>query len=101
MQRLPSKLSWKKLGKGRWKTDLGGVLPEVIILHMSNSEFQRFRKSKASAMAYLDRRHYFKRKLLNVIFAHIVPCPRGGEWLVIGDHTLRSTAVIVAWQIPD
>jgi hypothetical protein len=100
MERLPSKLAWKRLAKGRWKTDLGGTLPEVVILRMSNSEFQKFRKSKKSAMAYHEKRHYFKRKLLNVIFAHIVRCPRGGEWLVIGIHTLKSTVVIVGWQIP-
>lgn len=99
MKTLPSKLAWKALAKGRWKTDLGGDLPEVVILYLTNSEFQKFRASKKSAMAYLDRRHYFKRKLLQLIFADIVPCASGQPWIVINTHTTHSTAVVVAFQI--
>lgn len=99
MKTLPSKLAWKALAKGRWKTDLGGDLPEVVILHLANSEFQKFHGSVKAAMSYLDRRGYFKRKLIKLVFADVVPCPGGGPWFVVVTHTMHSTAVVVAWQV--
>jgi hypothetical protein len=93
-----AKPAWKQFSKKCWKTDLGGDLPEVIILSMTDNEFQEFRKNEAEAMAYLDKLGYFKRKLINLIFADIFPCPSGGDWFVIVTHTSHSTAVVVAWQ---
>lgn len=93
------KPAWKEFSKNCWKTDLGGDLPEVIILHMADKEFQEFRKSEAEAKAFLDNHGYFKRKLINLIFCDVVPCPNGVAWWVIVIHTLHSTAVIVAFQV--
>ena len=94
-----SKPAWKILAKGRWKTDLGGDLPEVVILHLTNSAFNKFKSSVKAAKAYLDNRGYFKRKLIKLIFADTVPCPGGAAWFVIVTHTTHSTAVVVAFQI--
>lgn len=93
------KLAWKEFSKNCWKTDLGGDLPEVIILHMADHEFQEFRKSEAEAKAFLDHHGYFKRKLINLVFADVVPCTDGRWWWVIVSHTTHSTAVVVAFQV--
>jgi len=98
-QKLPAP-SWQTLSEGAWKTDLGGEQPEVLILKMSNEEFQKFHASKKAARDYIDDHHFLKRKLVKVVFCDIVPDKDGDRWWVIIPHTTHSTAVVVAWQIP-
>jgi len=98
-QKLPAP-SWQTLSEGAWKTDLGGEQPEVLILKMSNEEFQKFHASKKAARDYIDDHHFLKRKLVKVVFCDIVPDKDGDGWWVIIPHTTHSTAVVVAWQIP-
>jgi hypothetical protein len=93
--------SWQTMSERAWKTDLGGEKPEVLILKMSNEEFEKFHASKKAAMDYIDDHHFLKKKLIKVVFCDIVPHKDGEEWYVIVPHTTHSTAVVVAWQIPD
>jgi hypothetical protein len=92
---------WQPLPERGWKTDLGGENPEVLILKMSNEEFEKFHSSKKAAKDYIDSHHYLKKKLVKVIFCDIVPHRDGKEWYVVVSHTTHSTAVIVGWQIPN
>lgn len=92
--------SWQAMSERAWKTDLGGEKPEVLILKMSNEEFEKFHASKEAARDYIDDHHYLKKKLIKVVFCDIVPHKGGMEWYVIVPHTTHSTAVVVAWQIP-
>ena len=93
--------AWQTLLPERaWKTDLGGDQPEVLILKMSNDEFEKFHASKEAAKAYIDKTGFLKRKLIKVVFCDIVRRKDGNEWYVIVPHTTHSTAVVVAWQIP-
>jgi hypothetical protein len=62
-QKSPA-LVWKTLSKRAWKTDLGGKLPEVLILRMSDAEFQKFHASKDAAKKFLDELLFLKQKLI-------------------------------------
>ena len=101
MKQKSSGPSWQTLSEHQWKTDLGGELPEVLILKMSNDEFEKFHASKKAAKAYIDGTHFLKRKLINVVFCDIVKHKGDEEWFVIVIHTTHSTATVVAWQIPE
>ena len=89
---------WRKLSARAWKTDLGGDLPEVVILVLSDEEFRKFHASTKAAKSYIDKRHLLKRKLIKVVFANESPSGDGGEWFVIISHTIQSTAAVVAFQ---
>lgn len=99
-QQKPAGPSWQTLSDHQWKTDLGGEQPEVLILRMSNDEFEKFHASKKAAKAYIDATGFLKRKLINVVFCDIVKHKGDEEWFVILTHTTHSTATVVAWQIP-
>ena len=101
MKQKSSGPSWQTLSEHQWKTDLGGELPEVLILKMSNDEFEKFHASKKAAKAYIDGTHFLKRKLIHVVFCDIVKHKGDEEWFVIVIHTTHSTATVVAWQIPE
>ncbi len=92
--------SWQTLSEGVWKTDLGADRPEVVILKMSNEEFEKFHASKKAARAYIDDHHFLKRKLLKVVFIDVVYAKNGQGWWVCVPHSTHSTAGILAWQIP-
>jgi hypothetical protein len=92
-------LAWKTLTKRAWKTDMGGELPEVLILKMSNAEFDIFRASEKAAKKILDDLHFLKKKLINVVFCDIVPHKGDEEWILIVTHTTHSTAAVIAWQV--
>jgi hypothetical protein len=98
MKKLASEPVWKTLSASRWKTDLGGDLPEIVILVMTNDEFEKFRKSKRAAMKFVDDEKLLKRKLINLIFADVMGTKGGECWIVVLTHTTHSTAVIIAWQ---
>ena len=93
-------LQWQLLQPNVTKTDLGGQLPEVAILTLSNEQFRKIYASKDAAKDYLDSQHIFKRKLVDVVFCDVTASDDGGLWVIIIPHTLHSTASIVAWQIP-
>jgi len=99
-QRSPA-LAWKTLSPHAWKTDLGGELPEVLILRMSNKEFEKFHASEEAAKKFIDSLHFLKRKLINVVFCDVVPHKGGEEWYVVISHTTHSTAAVIAWQVPE
>jgi hypothetical protein len=90
--------SWKTKGPGKWKTDLGGDQPEVIILELTNEDFQKNFSNEVAAKQYIDNLHILKRPLIKVVFADIVPAKDGNGWIVIGPHTAHSTLAIIAWQ---
>ncbi len=92
------KPNWKRKRGGAWYTDLGGKLPDMAVLCMTNAEFKKFRASRKAAMNYIDRRHILKRKLINLVFGSIVRNKTDHGWVVMMAHTLHSTAVITAWQ---
>jgi hypothetical protein len=100
MTHLPSSPQWQKLSEDVWKTDLGVDRPEVVILEMPDDDFKKFHSSTATAKDYLDKRRYLKRELIAVVFGEVVPQNDGGVWTIIVAHTVKSTAVIVAWQNP-
>src|SRR5215472_4386055 len=80
-----SGLQWHLLQPTVTKTDLGGDLPEVAILTLSNDQFQKI----------------FKKPLINVVFCGVTASDDGmGQWILIIPHTYQSTAFIVAWQVP-
>jgi hypothetical protein len=99
-QQKPPTFAWQTLSERAWKTDLGGEQPEVLILKMSNEEFEKFHASKKAAKDYIDGLHFLKKKLIKVVFCDIVPHKGGEEWYVVLTHTTHSTAVVVGWQIP-
>ncbi|HEV2223151.1 MAG TPA: hypothetical protein VGR84_09125 [Candidatus Acidoferrales bacterium] len=90
---------WKMLSRRLWKTDLGGDLPEVVILILSNEEFRKFHASTAAAKRYIDDHHFLKRKLIKVVFVNRSPNDDGTQWLVVISHTIESTAAVLAYQI--
>ena len=94
-----SKIQWQFLRPGATKTDLGKGLPEVIILTLSNDEFEKLHVSEDAAKAYLDALGVFKLKLIKVVFGDVVPNDHGDGWIVLIPHTAHSTACIVAWQL--
>lgn len=98
-QKLPAPI-WQTLSEGAWKTDLGGDQPEVVILRLSNKEFEKLHASNEAAKDYIDSHQYLKRKLIEVVFVDVVPVKDGYGWWVINAHTTHSTDAIVAWQIP-
>jgi hypothetical protein len=102
MKKSPKKsrtLSWRRIAAGKWKTDLGGDFPEVIILELTNEEFQKNFRSKKAAKRFIDSLHILKRPLVRVVFADIVKARKNGNgWIVIGPHTSHSTIAIIAWQ---
>ena len=96
-----SALAWKALSERAWKTDMGGELPEVLILEMSNAEFKKFSASEEAAKKILDKLLFLKKKLINVVFCDIVnqvdpKCSE--EWIVVVTHSTHSTAAVIAWQ---
>jgi len=93
-------LKWEMSKAGVPKTDLGPGLPEVAILKVSNDLFEKIHASPDAAMDYLEGQHIFKRKLIKVVFCEVTPSKGGDGWILIIPHTPRSTASIVAWQIP-
>ncbi|MFI5073277.1 MAG: hypothetical protein WBE21_00235 [Candidatus Acidiferrales bacterium] len=90
---------WKMLSRRVWKTDLGGDLPEVVILVLSNEEFRKFHASTAAAKRYIDDHHFLKRKLIKVVFVNRSSNDNGTLWLVVISHTIESTAAVIAYQI--
>ncbi|HKV27419.1 MAG TPA: hypothetical protein VJN90_03990 [Candidatus Acidoferrales bacterium] len=82
-----------------WKTDLGGDRPEVVVLALSNEQFKKFHASTAAAKKFIDNGHFFKRKLIRVVFVNHAPNDNGTSWLLIISHSLQSTAAVVAWQV--
>lgn len=94
-------LQWHLLQPTVTKTDLGGDLPEVAILTLSNDQFQKINGNKDDAMKYLIDQKIFKKPLVNVVFCGVTPSNDGtGQWILIIPHTYTSTASIVAWQVP-
>lgn len=94
-------LQWHLLQPNATKTDLGGDLPEVAILTLSNDDFMKINGNRDAAMKYLIDQGIFKKKLLNVIFCGVTQSADGtGQWILIIPHTYESTAYIVAWQVP-
>ncbi len=91
-------VEWHLLKPGVTKTDLGGKLPEVAILILSNEQFEKIHASKKAALEYLQSQHIFKRKLIAVVFCGVRANKEGGDWILIIPHTYQSTAFIVAWQ---
>ncbi|MFZ0633949.1 MAG: hypothetical protein WA755_02835 [Candidatus Acidiferrales bacterium] len=91
--------SWQTVSEGAWKTDLGADMPEVLILRMSNEEFDKFHASEKAAKAYIDGHPFLKKKLNKVVFAEVRPALNGHAWVVIAVHTPHSWVQIVAWQI--
>lgn len=96
-----SALKWQVLSPTAAKTDLGGKLPEVVILKVSNEQFMRIYPNKEEvAKAYLDGLKVFKRPLIKVVFCDVYPTRTSkADWLVISPHTTHSTASITAWQL--
>ena len=94
-------LKWDLLKPNIAKTDLGGNLPEVVILRLSNEEFEKIHASKIAAKKYFDGQHIFRRKLIRVVFCSVWPQPHdpGGDWIVATTHTVYSTACISAVQV--
>ena len=96
-----SGLQWHLLQPNATKTDLGGDLPEVAILILSNDQFQKINGDKTAAMKYLMDQKIFKKPLVNVVFCGVTASNDGmGQWILIIPHTYTSTASIVAWQVP-
>lgn len=96
-----SKLQWNLLQPNATKTDLGGDLPEVAILTLSNDQFQQINGDKNAAMKYFMSQKIFKKPLVNVVFCGVTPSVDGtGQWILIIPHTYISTAYVVAWQVP-
>lgn len=94
-------LKWHLLQPNVTKTDLGGELPEVVVMTLSNQQFQTINGNKNAALTYLINQKIFKKKLLNVVFCGVRASADGmGQWILILPHTYQSTAFIVAWQIP-
>lgn len=96
MDRLPT-LSWHKLSEDAAKTDLGGDLPEVVVVRMSNEEFEKIHASERAAMDFFETHHYLKKKPNKVKFCETVP-GKGPVWFVIFTHTTNSTVVVAASQ---
>ncbi len=94
-------LKWNLLKPNIAKTDLGGNLPEVVILRVSNEEFEKIHASKIAAKKYFDGQHIFRKKLIRVVFCSVWPQPHdpGGDWIVATTHTVYSTACISAVQL--
>lgn len=94
-------LKWALLKPDIIKTDMGGTLPEIVILRLSNEEFEKIHASKIAAKKYFDRQHIFRRKLIRVVFCSVWPQPHdpGGDWIVATMHTVYSTACISAVQL--
>ena len=96
-----SGLQWHLLQPTVTKTDLGGDLPEVAILTLSNDQFQKINGNKDAAMKYFMAQKIFKKPLVNVVFCGVTASDDGtGQWILIIPHTYQSTAFIVAWQVP-
>ncbi len=93
-------LQWHLLQPNVTKTDLGGILPEVIILTLSNEQFEKIHASTAAAKEYLNDQKIFKKPLLKVIFCNVKSNAGGAQWILIIPHTYQSTGCIVAWQVP-
>jgi|HubBroStandDraft_5_1064220.scaffolds.fasta_scaffold94638_1 hypothetical protein len=93
---------WQTLSATAHKTDLGGKLPEVVILLLSDKIFQKFSKSPEAAKRFIDNLHILKQPLIKLKFADRTPDREtpGGDWIVIVPHTTKSTAIVVAWQLP-
>jgi hypothetical protein len=96
-----SSLKWQLLQPNVSKTDMGGGLPEVAILTLSNEQFEKIHASEEAALEYLDSQHIFKRKLIKVIFCDVTSSADGDGWILLIPHTPHSTASIAAWQIPN
>ncbi|HXY24182.1 MAG TPA: hypothetical protein VEI73_05995 [Candidatus Acidoferrum sp.] len=94
-------LKWHLLKANVAKTDLGGELPEVAIMTMSNEQFEKIRGEKKAAMEYLDAQKILKRKLIDLVFGDVTENRDGGTWIVILGHTGKSTGCVIAWQVPN
>lgn len=101
-QQQPPAPAWQTLSDRAWKTDLGGEQPEVLILKMSNEEFEKFHANKKAAMDYIDDHHFLKKKLNKVIFCDVLWNKHGESvgWDVIIIHNIQSWVTVVASQIP-
>ena len=94
-------LQWHLLQPNVTKTDLGGDLPEVVVMTLSNQEFQAINGDTNVALKFLIDQKIFKKKLLKVVFCGVTASADGmGRWILIVPHTFQSTAYVVAWQIP-
>jgi hypothetical protein len=93
-------LKWHVLRPGVTKTDMGGDLPEVAILTVSNEEFEKIYASTITAKKYLDGQKILKRKLIRVVFCDVTARDDGGDWILTVTHTYHSTGCIVAFQLP-
>lgn len=100
-QKSPA-LVWKTLSKRAWKTDMGDGRSEVLVLKMSNKEFDKFHASKRAAKDYIDRHGFLKKEVNKVIFCVVLSNKKGKSvgWDVILTHTIQSWIVIAASQIP-
>ncbi|HEX5422707.1 MAG TPA: hypothetical protein VFW94_04105 [Candidatus Acidoferrales bacterium] len=93
----PSK--WRKLAKNAWKTDLGIGLLEIVIVEMSNEEYEKFRSSTRAAKKYINDHKFLKKPTRGVVFTKGAPSPtRGGEmgWIAVLAHTVDSMVYTIA-----
>jgi len=96
-----AKLQWHLLQPNATKTDLGGNLPEVAIVTLSNDQFQLINGKESAAMKYFEEQKIFKRNLYHVKFCDVTASRDGtGPWILTVSHTYLSTAYVVAWQVP-
>src|SRR5215831_20116037 len=93
-------LKWQVLSTNAVKTDLGGNLPEVAILRLTNDQFTKIYPDAKAAKDYFDSQKIFKRALIKVIFCDVTPSKGTADWLLIVPHTTHSTASVTAWQLP-
>ncbi|HVB36323.1 MAG TPA: hypothetical protein VND42_03700 [Candidatus Acidoferrales bacterium] len=99
MQRIATP-SWRKLPNGVWKTDFGVDLPEVVILTMSNEEFEEFRRSSDNAKKRnLNKRGILKRHLIDVVLQKPKRRKRGKCVLLLIYHTPESTGYLVPFPL--
>jgi len=91
---------WRKLRKGAWKTDFGAGLPEVVILTISNEEFEEFRAcSDREKKSNLNKRGIMKRNLIDVVLQKPKRRKRGACVLLLIYHTPESTGYMVPFSI--
>lgn len=91
---------WRKLRKGAWKTDFGAGLPEVVILTISNEEFEEFRASSDRAkIRNINKRGIMKRDLIDIVLLKSKRRKRGACVLLMIYHTPESTGHIVPFPI--
>lgn len=97
---LFAKPRWRRLRKGAWKTDFGTGLPEVVILTISNEEFEEFRAcSDRAKIRSINKRDIMKRNLIDVVLQKPKRRKRGACVLLLIYHTPESTGYIVPFPV--